>query len=105
MNKRFVPTKPYKIVVDDLDNLKYPVIVQPKIDGIRCLIRDGRAISYTLKDIPNRYIRETIESLKMPLDRIVDGELTLLDPEATFQEHSAILYLITIFQPHHKCLT
>jgi len=42
----------------DLDTLAYPVYVTPKLDGIRCLMRGGVALSRTLKPIPNKHIQE-----------------------------------------------
>ena len=44
-----------------MGNIKFPVIATPKIDGIRCLKIDGKAVTRTLKPIPNLYIRALIE--------------------------------------------
>ena len=41
--------------------LTYPVLATPKLDGIRCLIINGKAVSRAFKPIPNDYIRQTIE--------------------------------------------
>jgi DNA ligase-1 len=51
---------------------KYPYLATPKIDGIRCLIRDGKAVSRSLKPIRNKYISECLSNLPDGLD----GELT-----------------------------
>lgn len=48
-----------------MDNLKFPVYATPKIDGIRCLKLDGKAVSRSFKPIPNNHIRTTIESMKL----------------------------------------
>jgi DNA ligase-1 len=56
----------------------YPYLATPKIDGIRCLIRDGQAVSRSLKPIRNSYISKCLSSLPDGLD----GELTSGD---TFQ--------------------
>lgn len=56
----FRPMKPAAITEADLDNLKYPVIVQPKYDGIRCVIIEGKPLSNRLKPIPNLHIREQL---------------------------------------------
>jgi DNA ligase-1 len=45
-----------------LENIKFPVIATPKIDGIRCLVIDGKALSRSFKPIPNKHIREMIEA-------------------------------------------
>lgn len=44
-----------------LENVQYPVIATPKIDGIRCIKINGKALSRSFKPIPNVHIRETIE--------------------------------------------
>ncbi len=56
----------------DLETLRYPVIVQPKLDGIRCVITEGGAKTRMLKDIPNDYIRER---LSHPEFVGLDGEI------------------------------
>jgi len=58
----------------DLDNLKYPVIVSPKLDGIRCLMQGGVALSRTLKPIPNKHIQEWANTHCFALQGF-DGEL------------------------------
>lgn len=47
--------------VENLDVLKYPVLVSPKLDGIRCLIIDGVAMSRSLKPIPNKHVQEWVK--------------------------------------------
>lgn len=58
--------------IPELKDIKYPVLASPKLDGIRCLIVDGIAVSRTLKPIPNRHIQETLA--KYDLEGL-DGEL------------------------------
>jgi len=58
----------------DITKLRYPVLASPKLDGIRCVVRDGKALSRKLKPIPNDYIRTWIE---MNLRDGLDGELML----------------------------
>ena len=84
--------KPHKISEEDLDKLEYPVVVQPKLDGIRCLIVDGEVLSYTLRPIPNRHIVSMLKaSIPKSKIHITDGEL-VLGPKATFQEvQSAVM--------------
>lgn len=77
-------SKPFKPMLaspaPSLDEIKYPVCSSPKLDGIRCLIRDGVAVTRTMKPIPNDFIRETLSRLvgHLPLD----GELMI--PGADF---------------------
>ena len=54
-----------------IDKVKYPVLCTPKLDGIRCLIINGQAVSRKFKPIPNNYIREQLKGLPENLD----GEL------------------------------
>jgi DNA ligase 1 len=61
----------------NLDTIEYPVLVYPKLDGIRCIIKDCVPLSRTLKEIPNRFIRETLAGL--PITG-ADGELIVGDP-------------------------
>jgi DNA ligase-1 len=58
----------------ELDNLTYPLLASPKIDGIRCLVRDGVALSRTLKPIPNRHVQELLGN---PAFNGNDGELVV----------------------------
>lgn len=63
----------------DLETLDYPVLVQPKLDGIRAVVKDGRLLSRTLKSIPNREIRAALEQVAY---EGLDGELIVGDPAA-----------------------
>jgi DNA ligase-1 len=65
---------------DDLGALRYPLLATPKIDGIRCLIIDGVAMSRSLKPIPNRFIQSVIGK---PEFNGLDGELLV---GTTFQD-------------------
>ena len=65
---------------DNIDSLRYPLIATPKIDGIRCLIINGVAMSRSLKPIPNAYIQSI---LGKPEFNGLDGELLVGD---TFQD-------------------
>ena len=56
-------TRPMLAVnVDDVNNLRFPAFCTPKLDGIRCLIINGKAVTRKFKPIPNHYIRETLEA-------------------------------------------
>ena len=60
----------------DESQIKFPVFASPKIDGIRCIILQGKAVTRSLKPIPNRYIRSCLEKAS-PLIEGFDGELTV----------------------------
>lgn len=82
--------KPMKAsVCESFDDVKFPVLVSPKLDGIRCVIVDGEARSNSLKLIQNKFIQETLNTLHVDscgeLNGL-DGELMLQNPKASFQE-------------------
>ena len=64
--------KPMLAVSVALEQVKYPVMVSPKLDGIRCLGTDNGPRSRTLKPIPNKYVRNM---LSQKLYSGMDGEL------------------------------
>jgi DNA ligase-1 len=41
-----------------LDELRFPLLASPKLDGVRALNMDGRLVSRKLKDIPNSYVQQ-----------------------------------------------
>lgn len=61
------------------EKLRFPLIVQPKLDGIRVCIVDGRAVTRTLKEVPNR---EVFDFLSNPDFDGLDGEIVVGDPTA-----------------------
>lgn len=63
----------------DLDNLAFPVYASAKLDGIRCSIVEGRALTRALKEIPNRTI---YQQLSRPELNGLDGELIVGEPTA-----------------------
>lgn len=58
--------------LDNVKTLKFPVLVTPKLDGIRVLKVDGKAVTRKFKPIPNTHIRELLEK---HLPDGIDGEL------------------------------
>ncbi|QYW02070.1 DNA ligase [Stenotrophomonas phage Siara] len=50
--------KPMKAVDAKLDKLRFPLILLPKVDGVRGLNVAGKALSRTLADIRNRWTRK-----------------------------------------------
>jgi len=63
----------------DLSQLRYPVYVSPKLDGIRALVIDGVLVSRNLKPIRNKYLQERYGKTKY---NGLDGELICGDPTA-----------------------
>jgi DNA ligase 1 len=59
----------------DLSTLRYPLMASPKLDGVRCILRDGVAHSRNLKPIRNHFVqRELANSYGL------DGELIVGPP-------------------------
>lgn len=66
-------------VPQDLSGLSFPLIASPKLDGIRCLINNGVALSRTLKPLPNEHIQQCVRQHAEALQGF-DGELIVGDP-------------------------
>ena len=71
--------KPMLAKEADANRLSYPLYAQAKLDGIRCVITGGRALSRSLKEIPNR---EIFAELSRPELEGFDGEIVVGDPTA-----------------------
>lgn len=67
--------------LEDASKLKFPVLASPKLDGIRCLKVNGKALTRKFKPVPNNYIREWLES---NLPDNIDGEIMIKD--STFNQ-------------------
>lgn len=75
MSANFKPMLAAEATFDD--PIKFPVMVTPKLDGIRCVIHEGRALTRSLKPVPNKAIREKLELLPDGLD----GEIIIVDAD------------------------
>jgi DNA ligase-1 len=73
---------------EDLNELRYPLLVSPKLDGIRCIILDGVAMSRKLKPIPNRHVQEVLAGWGR---EGMDGELMLRNGAGFNAVQSAIM--------------
>lgn len=58
----------------DVKQIVFPILATPKLDGIRCLIVDGKAVSRSFKPIRNKHIRTTLEAI---CPSGLDGELVI----------------------------
>ena len=61
-----------------VEELVFPLIASPKLDGVRCIITAEGALSRTLKPIPNVNVQQLLEGLPIGLD----GELMVGEPTA-----------------------
>ena len=53
---------------------KDPLLISPKLDGIRAIVRDGVVMGRSLKPIPNKHIQQTVSALDTSF---YDGELVV----------------------------
>ncbi len=71
---------------DDLHKLQYPLLLSPKIDGIRCLLHPKHgAVTRQFKPIPNIHVRQFLE--KLP--RGFDGEVVALTEDGVVQDFNS----------------
>lgn len=66
-----------KTTDEDLKSLRWPMLLSPKIDGIRALVVGGKLVSRTMKPIRNIY---TQELFGRPELEGLDGELVVGEP-------------------------
>lgn len=64
---------------EDLTALDYPLLASTKLDGYRCIIKDGVAVSRNLKPFPNEHVQAMLKHLPDGLD----GELIVGPPSGT----------------------
>jgi DNA ligase-1 len=78
-----------KDIEAELAQLKFPVLVSTKLDGIRATVQGGRLRSRTLKDIPNVNVQKMLAGLPEGLD----GELIFGRPTApdVFRQTTSIV--------------
>lgn len=71
----------------DLNEIKYPLLASTKLDGIRVIFYKGQILTRSLKQLPNKQLREKFEPLRQfseDYQLILDGEI--YSHELTFQE-------------------
>ena len=71
--------RPMLAATSDGNNIKYPVLGSPKLDGIRCLILGGEARSRTMKPIRNAHVQLLFGHHIL---NGLDGELIVGPPQA-----------------------
>ena len=62
----------------DINSIKLPIMVSPKLNGIRCIIHPTMgAVTRNLKPIPNIYMREKLNKLSVSFDgELIVGKIT-----------------------------
>ncbi len=69
--------------------LRFPLLASPKLDGVRCIIRGGEALSRSLKPIPNAAIQKWA-ALNCDALEGLDGELIVGSPTAQDGEETVM---------------
>jgi DNA ligase-1 len=81
--------------VEDVKKLQFPLYASPKLDGIRCIIRGGKALTRSLKLVPNNHVQAVVRMAYFEdhLKRLegLDGELLLEDWRRPFHEVSSAI--------------
>jgi len=75
-----------------LEDLKYPLIASYKLDGIRCVFREGKMLSCSLTPFANNQLCKRFQVLtdySNKTGRLLDGEL--LSKSLTFNELSGLI--------------
>lgn len=80
--------KPLLAANADLSKIAYPVLVSPKLDGIRAVKLKGRLVSRKLLDIPNKFVQAWA---KEHLPEGFDGELMLESHRVPFRKVSSAI--------------
>lgn len=71
--------KPMLAVEVDFNKLRYPIFTQPKLDGIRVIIKDGVVYSRSLKAIPNKHVQSLFGHLHGADGELIVGDVTAHD--------------------------
>jgi DNA ligase-1 len=66
------------LAADAPEDIRFPVLVSAKLDGIRATVQGGQLLSRTLKPIPNKHL----QSLDWGWAECLDGELIVGPPGA-----------------------
>lgn len=75
--------------IPTMDQIKFPVLASPKLDGIRCLAIDGVAYSRTMKKIPNAYVQRMFAEHNL---HGFDGELMV---PGEFEDVASVIMSVT----------
>src|SRR5579859_5315936 len=62
---------------DESQFLRFPIIMSPKIDGIRAMVQDGKLVTRKLKLVPNEYLQD---KWGKPEYEGLDGEICMGNP-------------------------
>lgn len=76
----FKPMLAYTLKKEEFDKVDYPVLASPKIDGIRVIIRSGKAYTRNGKLVRNKFIQSILGDERL---NDLDGEITVGAPNSS----------------------
>ena len=79
-----------------IEDIKYPVLVSPKIDGVRACVQKGKLVSRSLKDSLNRWVTKVLSA---PIFEGFDGELTVTGDKWNDFNHNQSQFMTQTGQP------
>lgn len=86
---------------EDLTEIRFPVLVSPKLDGIRAVIRNGVPLSRKLLEIPNDFVRQELSDAPEGLDGelMVPGGFASVS-SAIMSKHGEPDFVFNVFDWH-----
>lgn len=72
---------------DYFKKLQYPLLCSPKFDGIRCIIKNGKAMSRTFKMLPSYQVQEEFSKFEHFDGELIEGNATDFDVYNRTQSH------------------
>lgn len=66
------------MLATDAKEITFPCYASPKLDGVRCVVKDGQLLSRTLKPIPNQHTQRLLS--QHDILEGLDGELIVGSP-------------------------
>lgn len=72
--------------VEDFNDIRFPVLATPKLDGIRVLKVGGQVLTRKFKPLPNNYTRKILQEI---LPDGIDGEILLLSNKTVTNKFTA----------------
>lgn len=80
----------------NIEEIRYPTMVSPKIDGVRACVQNGKLVSRSLKDSLNRWVTKV---LSHPAFEGFDGELTVIGDKWNDFNHNQSQFMTQAGQP------
>lgn len=109
MNDKFKPILAAAVDKETFHKINFPVLVSPKLDGIRVLIRNTQAVTRSLKPVRNKQVQRILGTLEL---EGLDGEIIVgppTDPHAFRATTSGVMaeegesdFVYYVFDDFHR---